>query len=645
MRFEIWLIVSVVCYVATLIGAFILSRLPYKTARIITPNKVLVTGTFISAVILLLPFYLEKLFAEKGFLEYIKAIIISAIHSMKLFAFEPGYANCFESEIIRNLDPTLSTLYSGFGAVLYVWAPVMTMKIVISFFRDASAYLKYVFSFRKHTHVFSALNEKSLALAKSIDKRYNMSEDNPNRYRFLRKALFVFCDVPQDKKNELTERAKELGAICFANDLGAINFLKSKRSKRKLSFYLISEDEKENVRHAESTMRNYDLPKVDLHVFSSDIRAELLLGVKDVKNIRVIRINEARSLVYHHLDVHGERLFRNARTDKNGDKLISAVVVGLGKYGVEMVKALTWFCQMDGYRVKITAFDKNKSARESFAAACPGLMDKAINGSMIPGEAQYEINVVGGVDINSKVFFDELAALTDTTYVFVALGSDTDNLSTAVKIRSLTERVTYTDGDTKPDIEAIIYDSEICSLMSESWVTDNGQYIPGVANFKKEPYKIHMIGNLEQLYSVDTMLDSKLINEAEAENTYYAECVYNEAMEKASSLPADQREIVKAEIEKQKLENLQAFNKYEYNFSSSLARIIHRKLREKLQINSTELEHRRWCAYMRAEGYQYSGSNSRDSRNDLGKLHHNLIPFSDLDQKGDIEKDKYKIKK
>ena len=322
MRFEIWLTVSFICYVAMLIGTFVISRLPYRKARLITPNRVLVAGTFISAVILLLPFYLEKLFEDKGLLEYVKAIIISAIHSMKLFAFEPGYANCFESEIIRGLEPTLRTLYSGFGALLYVWAPIMTMKIVISFFRDASAYLKYVFSFRKHTHVFSALNEKSFALAKSIDKKYNMSERNPNKYKLLRKEFFVFCGVPaQDGKSELVERARELGAVCFAKDLNAINFLKTKRSKRELSFYLISEDEKDNVRHAESTMRSYDLPKVDLRVFSSDVRAELLLAVKDVKDIRVVRVNEARSLIYHHLDVHGHRLFEKARLGENGEKI------------------------------------------------------------------------------------------------------------------------------------------------------------------------------------------------------------------------------------------------------------------------------------------------------------------------------------
>ena len=42
------------------------------------------------------------------------------------------------------------------------------------------------------------------------------------------------------------------------------------------------------------------------------------------------------------------------------------------------------------------------------------------------------------------------------------------------------------------------------------------------------------------------------------------------------------------------------------------------------------LEHRRWNAYMRAEGYVYSGSKEKSSRNDLAKMHNNLVDYSSL---------------
>ena len=42
------------------------------------------------------------------------------------------------------------------------------------------------------------------------------------------------------------------------------------------------------------------------------------------------------------------------------------------------------------------------------------------------------------------------------------------------------------------------------------------------------------------------------------------------------------------------------------------------------------LEHCRWNAYMRSEGYSYGGTVEREGRNDLAKLHNCLVPFDEL---------------
>ena len=51
--------------------------------------------------------------------------------------------------------------------------------------------------------------------------------------------------------------------------------------------------------------------------------------------------------------------------------------------------------------------------------------------------------------------------------------------------------------------------------------------------------------------------------------------------------------------------------------------------RERTELET--LEHRRWNAYMRSEGYIYSGSPDRSSRNDLAKMHHNLVAYERLE--------------
>jgi hypothetical protein len=44
------------------------------------------------------------------------------------------------------------------------------------------------------------------------------------------------------------------------------------------------------------------------------------------------------------------------------------------------------------------------------------------------------------------------------------------------------------------------------------------------------------------------------------------------------------------------------------------------------------LEHRRWNAYMRSEGYVFSGSTDKASRNDMAKMHQDLVEFDRLDE-------------
>lgn len=625
MLFGAWLTVSFIIFCATIVLAVVLSRLPYKRDRFLTPRKVLFAGAFLCAVIVVFPVQITMLFEEHGIIEYLKTLMLTLTHSVSIFAFGGGYTDIFESEVVRNLDKPLTTLYSCYGAILHVLTPMLSLTFVISLFRDVTSQIKYTLSFKKHTHVFSELNEKSITLAKSIDDTYNKKNGN---YLKGRKELFVFNGVDRDSAShsDLIETAKELGAILFKKDISAVKYKTRNYEKRALSFYLISENEDDNVRLTTHVMDNYDLPNVDLHVFSSDVRAALLLAARDQKNMKVVRVNESQSLVYNALYNNGLRLFENAR-ELGGEKVISAAIVGLGKYGIEMLKALSWFGQMDGYRLKIRAFDKDEAARDRFATMCPELLSPNPD-----GKTEYDIDVFSGVDIGSSAFEKAFSAMDDATYVFVCLGNDLENLEAATKIKALTERIKYQGDGKKPDIETVIYDSGITETMGKGWGECDAV---GVKNFDKQCYDIHMIGNLDQLYSVDTMLNSALTAKAEKDHTSYAEHEYNRRRDLLEEVTPEKLE----ELENVKKQTVRAFHKYEYYHRSTVARMIHKKQRAALGIENPELEHKRWNAYMRSEGYRFSGSIEPSTKNHLAKLHHNLVPCSELTDKHDIKKD------
>ena len=59
---------------------------------------------------------------------------------------------------------------------------------------------------------------------------------------------------------------------------------------------------------------------------------------------------------------------------------------GISTYGRDLSKALSWFCQMDGYLLKVNSFDMDKRPAGRFTVECPKLM--AFRGkSDVEGEA------------------------------------------------------------------------------------------------------------------------------------------------------------------------------------------------------------------------------------------------------------------
>ena len=153
-----------------------------------------------------------------------------------------------------------------------------------------------------------------------------------------------------------------------------------------------------------------------------------------------------------------------------------------------------------------------------------------------------------------------------------------------------------------PVIQAIVYDSQ------------RKKALEGIQNYRGQAYDIQFIGDMEASYTEAVIMGSEL---------------------EAQAL---QRHLKWGKEEE--------FWTYEYNYRSSVASAIHMKARIHCGIAGADkkedeltgreqeiienLEHRRWNAYMRSEGYVFSGSTDKSSRNDLAKMHHDLVDFSSL---------------
>lgn len=590
----------------------------YKTGRLFTPFKILFVGVAVSSFLFFLPIYNSSLWLDEspvsGFLD---TVLISLHHTLRLFAIDSEFD--IVQDNVTHAIPVLQGIFKVHGAILFVAAPLLTFGFILSFFKNAKAYCKIFAHPMANVYVFSELNEKSVSLAQSIRKKE-------------RSALLIFTDVYQEEEEkiaELIEKVKEFGGICFKNDIISLR-LPLRAPKSKIYLFTIGEDDSENISQALFLVRQEGpyryRANTRLFVFSVTAEGELVLSniqsaireecakkEKKVPRILVKRVNDIRSLVNRTLYNQGKRLFDDAIDLGDGEKLISVLVLGTGGQGGEMIKALSWFGQMETtetkYRIKINGFDKDKYAKEKFEALCPELLDEGYNGIYVNGEAQYRIDIHGDVNVETSTFIDMVKNIGQISYVFVSLGSDELNVRTAMTLRTLFERMHLPKDKTL--IQAVVYDSK------------NKKALDNAKNAFGDEYKIEFVGDRDTLYSSDIIIDSTLEKEALAIHERYM----------TDAAKAEDPDRI-------------SFYGYEYNYNSSMASAIHNSVREKLKVPGAGkeegslsqaeldfievLEHRRWNAYMRSEGYVYSGSKDKASRNNLGKMHHNLVCYEDL---------------
>lgn len=585
-----------------------------KKRKSVNSMQVLFAAIFVAALFLMLPAFFvaygQDLFGPA------KSFVYAFQKSLQVFATKDVFSVVYDS--VDSIPADIRQGYYALTLAIQFFAPLLTFGFLLTFFKNLYSICKYTLLFWKEVHVFSELNEKTLILGESIlDSSYEKQKKQKNIFRFIKARLLepviIYTDVIEKKKGERyeqAERARNMGAMLFNKDLTFINF-GLPFSRRVIKFYVISDDENEKVRHSAHIIKAYDKPGVSLYLFSDDIRSEKLLASQKMEKMKVLRINDVQSLIYHNLYDHGERLFAHAA--KYNEKTVSAVIIGMGQYGTEMFKALTWYCQIPGYGLKINVFDRDKSTLEKLTAACPELME--MNRNTVEGEAHYDITVHSGVDVNTYEFIKRMKEIKDATYVFVGLGDDGRNISAAEKARSIYAGICP---EKMPVIETKIYSTDIRKQM------------------ESDGNDLTMIGDLQSFYSVDTVLNSRLADMGFEVHLRYAD---QAALKEDGGMRAE----------------LRKFWCSEYNFRSSVAKAMHEDLRVRLtekglmdavpgqqkswkdrteaeQLEIGKVEHVRWNAYMRSEGYVCA------PKNHLAKHHHNLVSVFKLSDE-DLRKD------
>ena len=561
-----------------------------RRSYVLTPFQIFLLGFFLSAFVLFIPIYFYDYFAtDSGFVRGIKTILLSIHNTIRLFILDGDF------EIIKNavdantVGDNLANVFTTYSAIIFVMAPVVTAGVVLSFFKNVSASVKYFCAPKADIYVMSELNDRSIALAQDI-------LTNPT---VLGKKLVIFTDVfekEEEEKSELIEQARRLGAICFKKNITDIN-LKPNVKGITRKFYFVGDDEDANLRQSLVMIARcrenevFNTSNTQFFVLSNSVESETLLNSADKDNMRVRRMSLARNLA---IDTLQKRSIFEKAVVKGEEKLINIVIVGLGGYGQEFFKTISWCGQMKGYKLNIHLFDMIEDIESQIRGFAPEVVK--YNHKKIEGEPFYDIYYHNAMDVKSQEFLEELSLIDNITTVYVTLGDDELNIETAMRIRMILAR----KGNNDADIMAIVYSS-----IKNETIKQNG-----IKDVSGNDYAIDFIGSMEERYTLNFIEQNELEQEGLRIHLSWSNTV------------------------EEKKANELLYEKYEYNRRSSMAQALHGQYREKLGLkdsaNVTEredrvMEHNRWNAYMRAEGYVYGSK-----KNHVARTHTDLVPFDSL---------------
>lgn len=658
--------VSILIGVLFLLHAVSLYRKGGRARRVLSSVHVCTIGIFLSVLLLFIPiYYTDYDFGDTK--KYIRPFLLALHNSIRIFLIDGDFDIIVES--VKDQAEPLRICFSGYAALLYVFAPILTFTNVMSLFRNLRGELRFMLHRRKKHYIMSELNEKSIALAKSIIKRD-------------KKAVIVFAEVFEQNEEddyELLTEARDMDAICLKRDIAQMNLLSKKGT---VEIFLIGNNESENVSQAVkiTNVLNQKNSKqnVKIFVFSSKPSAAYIIDSIRYDNLlqyasdmdfndqcfKLRRIDERKQLIWN--TVPKMRLFELA--DRH-NQMLSVLVVGFGSYGMEFFKMLVWYCQFEGYRLRINIVDKcgkSTADRESIESRirrdCPELLKT--NGKVADGEAYYDIQVFSGIDavasdLDELLLYDgadrtRVAAsqrLRGTNLVFVSLGDDDTNVEVSIHLRNLFDRLNGVQADENiamsnetVDIYSVVYDEHKSGILHSEGgaLTENNSLV----NYCNTPFNIHFIGSMPEQFDYGNIYDADLEKCGLAHHLGWVEIEERIYIEQKNEKKL--KELEKSKTAEAKISNRKRYEKFEYYRYSSISKELYqREIRcmpsllsrtlclaeEKLQtctcencVRRKKSEHMRWNAYMRVNGFSYDSH-----KVERALLHNKICDWGKLD--------------
>lgn len=560
-----------ICACVTIILGILVYFLYVKNIRSLKKNMLLAltTGVF-SIAFLIYPLQIE-------YKNTFTRVMASFIYALKCAGL--GQNLQVLSRInLNEIDGLLSFILVN---ILFIAMPIITGSFIMTFIENIITKIGFTLLKNKELHIFSEVNSKSLLIAKKLQEN--------------KKARVVFTDVA-----DVTDKSKI--NVKSVNMSGKITDIKFEKNKKMLNFYMISENEEENLHKTLELINKYkNRENIKINIVNNSEEASVILDSTDKGKISVEIINEKERAIFNLLDK--TPLYLNSV-----DKTISILIVGCGKLGKEFLKNATWCSMMVGYKLEILVIDVNaEKVRDNIYVEAPEILD------------YYDIKFITA-DIKSDEAIMALKKRPKVNYILVSMDNDNKNLEASIMLR----RFYLREFKREPIINL--------------WILNEykQEQILHIVNEKNNSYKLNAFGSFEDLYFRNNIVNSDIERIAEQIHlTYCPEDInferynlleYNKRSSRASGLHIKYKiySILQDRYTDDMKENLRLFRE-----------LYNDEIEEKLTRN----EHDRWNAYTRSIGYIHASidevKNYYDKTNYyvhyLARMHPALVTFEELD--------------
>ncbi len=563
--FSFFLISALIILISTVVISFTQKKGFSNGFRIFT------VGMIIVAVLTLIPLIIQ--YNLSNAIDEKIPLITVVLSALQLSTLDADY-NFWVTESEKT-----SHVYSVFCIVVFYLMPFVVGGFILSFFEAFLTKCKYKI-LRRHREVFyfSNLNENTLHLAKTIalDKK---------------KALIVFCNI-RDTNSVLLEEVKDNRFLVL--DSSEIELLYPSRLGS--NYFEFSTDENKNlsvtIKIVSKAQRFNENKQRCIKVFtlSSQVESVEIINQTAKGMINVILVNSAMRVAY-------DLLYSNPLTcalSKN-DKKINCLILGTNKIAEEIIKAIIWCGQLgEDYTLSLLVLDLNATLFESrLQRDYPEIFKE-----------NYDVKFVD-CDINTSQLSLALEKYAlKANYIVISTDNDEANYSTASYLRTFFLRHDK-ELQNKPNISVLINNinkENNLRLINQSAGFD---FLYFGETHSVYDYKSLVDSDLEKIaINVSNSYQSKYKKDFHPSKEELERLYYSNEKDRRSNRANALHYIYRLYLMGFTIKSFDSSSKDEVQKSEEYIKDLDIKKNETVFVEKFSIiEHNRWVAFNRTEGY------------------------------------------